>query len=80
MRRQTAPSKIQFLFFSTLKENDMRYVKQHTVKTVEMQPTWLGTSKTYQFVYSSILNTLFSSIIPLILLFYLNLCTVLGKI
>ena len=54
--------------------------RQQRVELLKIKPTWLGDNKTYQFVFGSILNTLFSSIIPLILLFYLNLCTVWGKI
>lgn len=69
-----------FFLFRTLLENDMMYIKEQRVELLKIKPTWLGDNKTYQFVFGSILNTLFSSIIPLILLFYLNLCTVWGKI
>jgi len=64
------------LDYRTLLENDMMYIKEQRVELLKIKPTWLGDNKTYQFVFGSILNTLFSSIIPLILLFYLNLCTV----
>ena len=70
---------IQFLLcFRTLVSHGMFYITQKKVELIELYPTWLGKNKTYQLT-RDILNTTFATAIPVILLFYLNLSTVIGK-
>ena len=57
----------------------MVYSTEKKVSVIQLEATWLGENKTYQFVYSSILNTMFATAMPVILLFYLNWTTVIGK-
>ena len=56
----------------------MFYITQKKVEVIELNPTWLGKNKTYQLT-RDILNTTFATAIPVILLFYLNMSTVIGK-
>ena len=65
--------------YNLLVENNWTYVKEVKTENINIVGTWLHANETYQFVYVRILNTLFSTVIPLILLFYLNITTVIGK-
>jgi hypothetical protein len=57
----------------------MIYTTLRKVSVLQLEATWLGVNKTYQFVYSSILNTTFATAMPVVLLFYLNMSTVVGN-
>ena len=48
------------------------------VELIELEATWLGKNTAYQLT-RDILNTTFATAIPVILLFYLNMSTVIGK-
>ena len=56
----------------------MLYITQKKVEVIELKATWLGKNKIYQLT-RDILNTAFATAIPVILLFYLNMSTVIGE-
>ena len=64
--------------YSQLNYGKVKTLKR--LKVIELEPTWLGENKNYQFVYATILNTVFATAAPVFLLFYLNISTVTGKL
>ena len=67
------------VYFRKLVETDYLLTFNKSVSVIQIESTWLGDNKWYQFIFASILNTTFATIIPVVLLFFLNISTVLGK-
>ena len=66
------------LYFRILASQGMLSITQKKVEVIELKATWLGKNKIYQLT-RDILNTAFATAIPVILLFYLNMSTVIGE-
>ncbi|CAM6053456.1 unnamed protein product [Sphagnum tenellum] len=62
-------------------EDDDSMVRTFTreFRTLEIKPTALRENKLYYKLYCIFGNTIFASVVPLLSLIYLNICTVLGK-
>jgi len=63
--------------YGILATHGMLYITQKKVELIELEATWLGKNTAYQLT-RDILNTTFATAIPVILLFYLNMSTVIA--
>ena len=71
--------KLLKIYSRELLQRNMFYSINRSINFVDLEITWLGNNNWYMFIFGSILNTVFATVMPLVLLFYLNISTVLGK-